>query len=51
MCYTEGPKQAEEMRKKFLILSKRILATHNIEKSEEQLKLEQEILDKTIQML
>ena len=44
-------REEEELKKKFVGLSKRILETHNIEKTKEQMKLEQEILDKTIQML
>ena len=51
MCYTEGPGKEEEMKKRFLTLSKRILETHGLEKTPEQIKLEQDILDKTIKML
>lgn len=51
MCYSEGPGRIDELKKKFLMLSKRILETHDLERSPEQMKLEQEILDKTIQML
>ncbi len=51
MCYSEGPGKVDELKKKFLSLSKRILETHGLEKTSEQIKIEQEILDKTIQIL
>lgn len=51
MCYTEGPGKLNELKKKFLSLSKRILETKDVKKTEEQIKLEQEILEKTIKIL
>ena len=51
MCYTEGPAQEFEVKRKFLDLSKRILQTHDQEKTEEQRKLELEVLEKTIEIL
>lgn len=47
----EQVKEANKLRKRFLGLSKQILETADLEKSEEQKKLEQDVLNKTIRML
>ena len=43
--------EKKELRKKFLDLSKRILQTRDLEKTEEKQKLEEQIIEKTIKIL
>lgn len=51
MCYSEGPGKVLDMQKRMLDLCKRILQTHDQEKTDEQRAKEIEVIDKTVRIL